>query len=201
MSAYIETHTPMIEKDLLIEALCRMGFRQQQIQVYSAAKNLTGYYSSRQSAEIIIPKQSGKNYYDIGFKETPTGYRVIVDKDDLARGYDKKWQNQLVRHYETLLRQREETEERRRKEAELEAKRLAELKQREETEERRRKEAELEAKRLAEEEARRKAEEARKKLIQTQKQMIIQRAEKMNYMVKEQQVGGEVQPVLIRRHY
>ena len=177
MSAYIETYTPMIEKDLLIEALCRMGFRQQQIQVYSAAKNLTGYYSSRQSAEIIIPKQSGKNYYDIGFKETPTGYRVIVDKDDLARGYDKKWQNQLVRHYETLLRQREETEERRRKEAELEAKRLAE------------------------EEARRKAEEARKKLIQTQKQMIIQRAEKMNYMVKEQQVGGEVQLVLIRRHY
>jgi len=49
--------------------------------------------------------------------------------------------------------------------------------------------------------ARRKAEEARKKLIQTQKQMIIQRAEKMNYMVNEQQVGGEVQLVLIRRHY
>ncbi|GEM_PF-895965 len=175
MSAYIETHTPMIEKDLLIEALCKMGFQRQQIQVYSEARNLTGYYSNRQSAEIVISKQSGKNCYDIGFKETPIGYRMIADQDDLARGYDRSWQNQLFGHYETLLKQREEAEERRRREQE--------------------------AKRRAEEEARQKAEEARKKLIQTQKQMILQRARKMNYMVKERQVGGEVQIMLIRRSY
>ncbi len=179
MSAYIETHTPMIEKGLLIEALCKAGFQRQQIEVHENAQNLVGYegYGRKQSAKIIIRRQYvGRASNDIGFKMTPTGYKVIISAYDQGK-YGRNWQNQLFGHYETLLRQREEAEERRRKEAELEAKRLAE------------------------EEARRKAEEARKKLIQTQKQMILQRAKKMNYMAKERQVGGEIQLMLVRRHY
>ncbi len=179
MSAYIETHTPMIEKDLLIEALCKTGFQRQQIELHETAKNLIGYegYGRTQSAEIIIRRQHvGTASNDIGFKMTPTGYKMIISDYDQGR-YSRNWQNQLFGHYETLLKQREEAEERKRKEAELEAKKLAE------------------------EEARRKAEEARKKLTQTQKQMIIQRAEKMNYIVKERQVGEKIQLMLIRRIY
>jgi len=100
---------------------------------------------------------------------------LLSDYDQGRHGRD--WQNQLVGHYEIFLRQREEAKARRQKEAESEAKRLAE------------------------EEARRKAEEARKKLVQTQKQMILQRTKKMNYMVKERQMGEEIQLMLIRRSY
>ena len=179
MSAYIETHTPMIEKDLLIGALCKTGFQRQHIEAHETAQNLVGYegYGRTQSAEIIIRKRHvGRASNDIGFKMTPTGYKMIISDYDQGR-HGRDWQNQLVGHYEIFLRQREEAKARRQKEAESEAKRLAE------------------------EEARRKAEEARKKLIQTQKQMIFQRAKKMNYMVKERQVGGEVQILLVRRSY
>jgi hypothetical protein len=165
MSAYIKTFTPILEEDLLIEALCQMGFKKQHIEIHARPQPLYDFSGRKtsQTAEIIIRKKHvGVVSNDIGFSKTSTGYQLTLS--DIEHGAN--WQNRLFSHYEKLLQQREE-----------------------------------QIRRQAEESERLRKEEERKKLIQAQKEVIIKRAQQMNYAVKERKIDGNTQLLLVRRSY
>ena len=100
MSAYIKYATPMIEEDVLITALCEMGFAREHIEVHENPKVLVGYQGRvrPEMGHIVIRRQHvGTASNDIGFIKEEGGYRMIISDYDQNR-YNTNWRtNRLIR--------------------------------------------------------------------------------------------------------
>ncbi len=134
MSAYITVATPMIDRDLLLQALADVGFGEGRIVVSDEPLPLVGYEGSQraQVANVIVRRQylsAASN--DLGFISTPTGYRLIVSDYDRPR-FGATWLVQVSERYrareaerDARLRAEELERERERKRQLVEAQRSA----------------------------------------------------------------------------
>jgi len=176
MSAYIHLATPMIEGDVLVDALTDMGFDRSCIEVHEDAVALVGYEgrSRGQVAHIVIRRQFvGASSNDIGFEKTSTGYRAYISDYDRGR-YGAEWLSRLHERYQHHARVKSERLERETREAEA------------------RERARLEALRR---------EEERVRLVEAQRQSVLERARKLGYRVEESREGETIRLVLVKRVY
>ena len=104
MSHFYTVKTKLNDRELLVKALCEMGWRADQIEVHPQAQHLYGYTGDRrkQTAEVIIRRQHvGDASNDIGFKLQPDGsYAAVIseyDRDSL--GYNKQWLGRLAQNF------------------------------------------------------------------------------------------------------
>ncbi len=134
MSAYITVTTPMIDRDLLLQALADVGFVEERVVVSEEPLPLVGYQGDTrvQVANIILRRQhlsAASN--DLGFLSTPTGYRLIVSDYDRPR-FGGAWLSSVAERYrareaerDARLRAEELERERERKRQLVEAQRSA----------------------------------------------------------------------------
>lgn len=126
MSAYLTLMTPMASQDALLDALADLGFGRDKVEVHASPVALVGYEASAraQQAEIVIRRQHvGSASNDLGFRQTPMGYQLIVSGYDQGR-YGTPWLQQLnarYTHHAEQRRLRAEEAERRRQEEERRA--------------------------------------------------------------------------------
>lgn len=105
MSAYIKYATPMIEEDVLITALCEMGFAREHIEVHETPQPLVGYegLGRPEMGHIIIRRQHvGTASNDLGFIKEEGGYRMIISDYDQSR-YNTNWRTKLQEAYNNNL--------------------------------------------------------------------------------------------------
>lgn len=131
MSAYVEIATPLLDRECLVQALKEMGFSDHDIRVSDTPMNLQGYRGDLRNniANIIIQRSAvGASSNDIGFLETPMGYRIIVSEFDRAR-FNNSWVQKLSHNYNSAysekMKRLAEMEEKKREEERI---RLEELK-------------------------------------------------------------------------
>lgn len=103
MSHYRTVEMKFVDKDLLIEALCKYPgskWKREHIKYFSTPQKLMGYENRyrQEKAEIIIPKKFvDRASNDIGFAfnpETKT-WDVIVSEYDTSIGYNQEWIDKL----------------------------------------------------------------------------------------------------------
>ena len=105
MSAYIQYATPMIEEDVLVTALCEMGFAREHIEVHQSPQTLVGYKGMvrPEMGHIIIRRQHvGAASNDLGFIKEEGGYRMIISNYDKTR-YNANWRMKLQEAYNNNL--------------------------------------------------------------------------------------------------
>lgn len=129
MSAYLQLATPMTDSDCLADALADMGFGGSMVEVHAQPVPLVGYEGAarEQRAHIVIRRQHiGNASNDVGFVQTPTGFRLIVSGYDQAR-FGSSWLARLSERYDVHRSEKERrlVEEQRRA-AEEERRRLVE---------------------------------------------------------------------------
>lgn len=176
MSAYITLATPMVECDVLVDALADVGFDRSSVEIHEQAAPLVGYdgRSRGQVAHIVIRRQFvGAASNDIGFEKTTTGYRAYISDYDRGR-YGAEWLSRLHERYRHHARMKTERLERETREAEA------------------RERVRLEA------QAR---EEERVRLVEAQRQSVVERAKKLGYRVEESREGETIRLVLVKRVY
>lgn len=99
MSAYIQLATPMTDQECILNALTDNGLQRHQIEVFTSPITLSGWQGGR-TANIVIRKEiTGDHYNDIGFLETPTGYRAVLS-DDYQR-FGRNWLTKVNASYQT----------------------------------------------------------------------------------------------------
>jgi hypothetical protein len=105
MSAYIQYTTPMIEEDVLITALCEMGFSREHIETHQSAATLVGFEGRirPEKGHIVIRRQHvGMASNDIGFIKEEGGYRMIISAYDRSK-YNETWRKRLQDAYNNNL--------------------------------------------------------------------------------------------------
>ncbi len=190
MSAYIETVTPMVNTQVLIEALCQMGFKKEHIEHSTSPVQLFGFegLQRNQSAHIVIRKHHvGMASNDLGFLETPTGYRMIVSDYDRSR-YGTKWLADLVVKYQAIIAEKQ------RKLAELQQTEVDDLRAAQSAFDQKQREASI----AKEQAALEKIKAEQEAIVENRKQAIQTKAEEMGYEVVEKRRGKKVQLVLMR---
>lgn len=177
MSAYITLATPLVDRECLLAALSDLGFTPERVEVHATAVPLVGYEGSQRQerAHVVIRRRYvGAASNDIGFEQTPTGFRAHVSDYDGDR-FGHGWIRQLRARYQHHDAAKQE--------------RLA-----------RARHAEIEERRLAEIELRRREEE-RQRLVETQRQAVHEKARAMGYRVEENRQGDKLRLVLVKRVY
>lgn len=99
MSAYVVRPTPMTDRDCLVAALADLGLRT--VEVHEEPVALIGFEGSAraQRAHVVIRRANiGASSNDLGFLETPTGYRAMISAYD-GRRYGAAWMAKLVERY------------------------------------------------------------------------------------------------------
>lgn len=103
MSHYNTLSTKIKNRDSLVKALCKMGFKEDQIELHDNAQNLYGYQGDvrEQKANVIIRRKNvGSASNDLGFFKSEDGtYQAIISDYDRNSGYNTKWQGKLEMHY------------------------------------------------------------------------------------------------------
>lgn len=94
----------MTDPKAVVQALCRLGFKENQIEVHTEAQHLYGYQGDQraQKAHIIIRRQFvGGASNDIGFEKTSNGsYRAIISEYDRNHhNYNDTWLCKLGTYY------------------------------------------------------------------------------------------------------
>lgn len=177
MSAYISLASPMIDGEVLVEALTEVGFDRRQIEVHETPVPLIGYEDDEreQRGHIVIRRQHvGPASNDIGFERTPAGFRAHISDYDESR-YGSAWLRRLQDAYS--------------RHDQIKQERLA-----------RAIAADIEARRVAEIETRRRERE-RRELIKAQRETIHEKARKLGYRVEETRQGEKLRLVLAKRVY
>jgi len=101
MSAYIEIPMPILDQECLIESLKKLGFDKGCLEIHGSAVQLEGYRAAGRdtTAHIVIRKRHiSQASSDIGFRKTPSGYRLVVYDADRRR-FNVTWQKDLVEAY------------------------------------------------------------------------------------------------------
>lgn len=129
MSAYIQLATPMTDRECLVDALADMGFGRSMVEVHAQPVPLVGFGGAarEQRAHIVIRRQHiGSALNDLGFVQTPTGFRLIVRDYDQAR-FGSSWLARLSERYDVHRSEKERRlAEEQRRAAEEERRRLVE---------------------------------------------------------------------------
>lgn len=98
MSHYLDIKTAITNKDALIKALIRKGFKAEQIEYHKDKDNLYGYQGDKrnQKANVIIRRKDvGQASNDIGFNQKEDGtFEAIISQYDSTR-YNQKWLNEV----------------------------------------------------------------------------------------------------------
>jgi hypothetical protein len=177
VSAYITLASPMIDQEVLVQALAEVGFDASQVEIHETRVPLIGYHGDErpERAHVVIRREHlGKLSNDIGFERTPTGFRAHISDFD-QRHYGRGWLRQLQDAYS--------------RHDQIKRERLAQTAA-----------ADVEARRVAEIEARRRDRE-RRELIEAQRQTIHEKARSMGYRVEESRQGENLRLVLVKRVY
>lgn len=110
MSHFVDIITEIKDKEALIKALERMGFKDK-IEVYDVAQNLYGYQNDlrKQKAHVIIRKRYiGSSSNDIGFEKRSERFIAHISDFDQGTGeyagrtdakYGETWQKKLYTYY------------------------------------------------------------------------------------------------------
>jgi hypothetical protein len=102
MSHYIDIEMQIKDRNALVRALGRMGFKNK-VEIHDDARNLYGYQNDerKQKANVIIRKKfisSASN--DIGFEKQDSGFFTAhISEYDKSIGYDDKWTTKLFTYY------------------------------------------------------------------------------------------------------
>jgi len=98
MSHYLEIKTKITNRASLVKALCKCGFKENQIELHDTPTNLYGYTGDKrnQTANVIIRRQDvGSSSNDLGFVQKEDGtYEAIISEFD-QRKYNEKWLNKV----------------------------------------------------------------------------------------------------------
>ena len=102
MSHYIDIVTEIRDQDALLQALGRLGFGGNKVEVYKDPTNLYGYTGDKRSqlAHVIIRRRFvGSSSNDIGFLQQGDG-RFVSHISEYDQGkYNQAWQNKLCTYY------------------------------------------------------------------------------------------------------
>ena len=102
MSHYLNITTMIRDPKALIAALCRCGFKENQIEMHENAVHLYGYMGKQraQKANVVIRRQYvGPAANDIGFERQSDGtYAAHISEYDHGK-YGDPWQNKLFTYY------------------------------------------------------------------------------------------------------
>ena len=106
MSHYNEIKTQLTNKESIIVALTKCGFKTDQIEIHDKAEHLYGYvgFKRNQKANIIIRrKYVGSSANDLGFVKKEDGtYEAIISDYDKAK-YNDKWLNKVSTEHLSLI--------------------------------------------------------------------------------------------------
>jgi hypothetical protein len=110
MSHYIDILTEITDREALVHALERMGFKGK-IEIHETASALYGYQGDerKQKAHVIIRRSFvGHSSNDIGFEKMSDGrFKAHISEYESATGqyargsgkYGQEWQNKLYTYY------------------------------------------------------------------------------------------------------
>lgn len=110
MSHYVDIVTQIKDRNALVRALGRLGFKDK-VEVYEVAQHLYGYQGDKRSqkAHVIIRKRYvGHAANDIGFEKQYDGrFKAHISEFDQGTGqysgqrgkYGQEWQNKLNTYY------------------------------------------------------------------------------------------------------
>lgn len=110
MSHYVDILTEIYDRDALVRALERVGFKGK-IEVHDKAQVLYGYegIARKQKAHVILRRRFvGSSSNDIGFEQLPNGrFKAHISEFESGTGqyaggtgkYDQKWQDRLYTYY------------------------------------------------------------------------------------------------------
>lgn len=105
MSHMAVTRTVFTDRELLIAALEKQGFRRNQIEVHDRPVTLYGYDGRPrpEKGEIVVRRQFvGSASNDLAFRRGADGaYVAIISDYDRNTQYGRKWQHGLAEHYMT----------------------------------------------------------------------------------------------------
>lgn len=100
MSHYVDIITEIMNQDMLVKALIRMGFTREQIEISDISQTLCDWMGNKTNkhAHIIISKEHiGKYSNDFGFEKMSDGrYKAHIDE---GNEYGEEWQNKLYTYY------------------------------------------------------------------------------------------------------
>ena len=102
MSHYMKIKTKIKSQDSLVKALCKMGYKENQIEVHEEATCLYGYQGDarKDKANIIIRRKNvGSMSNDIGYRRTEDGtFEAVISQYD-SNKHNKAWQEGVEMHY------------------------------------------------------------------------------------------------------
>jgi hypothetical protein len=100
MSHYTRVRTALRDRDTLVRALRRLGFRE--VEAHDEPQHLYGYQGDRrpQAAEVVIRRAHiGRLSNDIGFARAADGtFQAVISDYDRNR-YDADWMRRLTQAY------------------------------------------------------------------------------------------------------
>jgi hypothetical protein len=97
MSHFTQAKTKISNREALVRALTRKGFRRDQIELHDTDIEITDYYGQRRKASIILRRNVLGIPSDMGFhKEEDGNYSLIFDDFKYGgKNYGKDWQQSL----------------------------------------------------------------------------------------------------------
>jgi hypothetical protein len=102
LSHYTKLVTKIKNRNSLVKALQRAGFKQDQIEIHDNAQHLYGYHGDErpETANVILRrKHIGSASNDIGFKLNKNGtYEAIISDYD-KHTYNDQWMKDLTTNY------------------------------------------------------------------------------------------------------
>ena len=102
MSHYNKIKTQITNRDALIKALGKMGYKESQVEVHEEAQHLYGYQGDKrpQKANVIVRRKNvGGAANDIGWELQEDGtYQAMISDYDKHK-HSTEWQNKLGTHY------------------------------------------------------------------------------------------------------
>jgi hypothetical protein len=97
MSHLADFKTQVTDRDALVRALERMGFKGK-VEVHDTAVVMDSYAREGKKANVIVRKVHNGSLSDIGFEQQKNGtYTALIDT--WGGTYNQTWQNKLFTHY------------------------------------------------------------------------------------------------------
>lgn len=100
MSHFTRIRTQLRDRDVLVEALAKLGHRE--VETHDQAQTLYGYQGDArpERAEVVIRRRHiGTASNDIGFARRPDGTFEAIISDFDRRKYDATWLTKLTHSY------------------------------------------------------------------------------------------------------
>ena len=105
MSAYTSVQTTYNDRECLVEALVKMGYAREHIEVHDTAQGLYGYHGDlrQEKANVIVRRQNvGGSSNDIGWEKQADGtYKEHISNYDHGK-HNAKWLTGLKASYAAI---------------------------------------------------------------------------------------------------